>query len=353
MRRARIAVWLAVGLWAFSLLAAGAARASCLNAKADSRLQALCLTDQAQRQVIDLRTAQAIDLHLKREGSARGLGLPGTVAPQRFDLRVYPALEWAPNINGGNPDRPLVLGDLVLTGAPERLRNEGFVAGLGAGARGRSLLGPGRYVDHDYGAVVTGSARHDAAIRRAWGGLCAKVRVVPRGYVDACASASRTRRTLTTENQQAVSLAGVRLWGGEARYHQASAGLRRSFFDDYAQHQAFASVETLRLGGVFTRLGVTLGQPVRDRLAQRQGAVATLGTTLAGRALTLTLGYGHSDGGRLLGVARRDTTLSAGLSYVLHPRVQVRLGYRSTDSSIDYYDAHEPVVAFDLAPLRF
>ena len=78
---------------------------------------------------------------------------------------------------------------------------------------------------------------------------------------------------------------------------------------------------------------------------------ATVGTTVFDRALTATVGYSFSDGGRLLGFERNDTTRSFNISYRLTQNLSANLGYRDVDSTIDYFSEREPVVSVQFAPL--
>ena len=126
--------------------------ASCLKENAGSRLSIFCLVNSFNGKTIDLSTASLIGFNLKREGYAAGLGLPNRVDRTSIQTYVTPTIDYNSNINGGNPDRPLVLGGLTFTGDEEFLRREGIVAGLGAGVNGRSIYGEGKYSSYGISA---------------------------------------------------------------------------------------------------------------------------------------------------------------------------------------------------------
>jgi hypothetical protein len=150
--------------------------ASCVDGDADSRLQTYCVVNSAQGQLVSLRTAQVVDYRLKQDGYERGLGLPGSVQQTTISPYATPIIDYSTNINVGNPNRPLVLGNLTFTGDETLLRKEGLVAGVGIGANGRRIYGEGKYVDYSLGASYAHSQEHDIGIGRTFANLHESVR---------------------------------------------------------------------------------------------------------------------------------------------------------------------------------
>ena len=105
--------------------------AGCLNENTESRLANFCLVNSLNGKTIDLSTASIIDFNLKREGYAAGLGLPNRVERTSIQAYVTPTIDYNSNINGGNPNRPLVLGGLTFTGDEEFLMTRRHCCGLG------------------------------------------------------------------------------------------------------------------------------------------------------------------------------------------------------------------------------
>ena len=329
------------------------AYAACLPTPTDTRLQTLCLTEQAEGKAVDLRTVQLIDFRIKQEGYARGLGLPGAVKQHQFAPYATPVLDYNTNINGGNPNKTLTLGNLDFEGDPNLVRTRGIVAGVGVGANGRSILGAGRYIDYTIGGSWTSSAQHDQTITRTFASACSKNHIENLWYLDGCVATNRTQREIQTDRNSSVSLAISKLIPNDGSYHQASAGVRRTYDKDYEQNQLIVSVDTIRVGSVFTSFSLALGEGVENTLATRQSVSATVGTVLNQRALRATANYSYSDGGKLLGVDRADTAQSLSITYAVHPRFSVSVGYRNTDSTIDYFDDYEPTFGIQFTPFAF
>lgn len=341
-------------LLTITLVSVSQAHASCLNPNADTRLRTLCVADTLARNAVTLDDALLLDTLLKREGYAAGLGLPNQVPQSSTQTFVTPTLDYNTNINGGNPNRPLVLGGLTFTGDEANLRRKGVVAGVGAGVNGRSIVGEGRYLDYGIAANYAYSPQHSLSTARGSANLCSRNHIANQWYMDACGDATRLVRDLAAENTAGLTLSTAKLFStGNGAYHSTSLGVRRHYAESYQQNQIQLGWSTVRNRGAYTALNAAFGETVQDQLSLRRSVNATVGTTLFNRALTATVGYSYADGGRLLGFERNDTTRSVNISYGLTQNLSLNVGYRSIDSTIDYFSEREPVVSVQFAPLRF
>jgi hypothetical protein len=288
------------------------------------------------------------------EGYAAGLGLPNRVEQNSVQTFVTPTIDYNTNINGGNPNRPLVLGGLTFTGDDAFLRREGRVAGAAAGVIGRSIVGEGRYLDYGIATNYAYSSQHSLGIARGSANLCSRNQIANQWYVDACGDATRLVRDLAAENTAGLTLSTAKLFStGDGAYHSTSFGIRRHYAESYQQNQIQLGWSTVRNRGAYTALNAAFGETVPDQLSLRRSVNATVGTTVFSRTLTATVGYSYSDGGRLLGFERNDTSRSINISYGLTQNLSLNVGYRSVDSTIDYFSEREPVVSVQFAPLRF
>lgn len=330
------------------------ANATCVSSQADPRLQTYCIVNSVQGQRVNLRTAQLVDYRLKQEGYERGLGLPGAVQQTTFSPYATPIVDYSTDINGGNPNRPLVLGNLTFTGDETLLRKEGLIAGVGIGANGRHIYGEGKYVDYSLGASYAHSPEHDIGIGRTFANLHSKNHIRNHWYVDAYASTSKLQRDLADDTSSTVGLDLVKLFATEQRsYHQATVGVRRFYDDDYEQNQLTVGLQNIHSNGLYTAVNVTVGEAVKNTLATSHSISATVGTSLFNKPISATYAYSFADGGKLLGIEREDTSQSLTISYAVHPRVNITIGYRDTDSSIGYFSESQPIVGIQFAPLRF
>ena len=336
------------------LLLSTQADASCLNPNADTRLRTYCVADSLLGNAVTLNDALLLDTLLKREGYAAGIGLPNRVETSTVQTFITPTLDYNTNINGGNPNRPLVLGGLEFNGDEEFLLKEGIVAGVGAGINGRSIVGEGRYLDYSIAANYAYSPQHSMGIARGSTNVCSRNHIANQWYVDACGDATRLVRDLAAENTAGLTLSTTKLFAtGNGAYHSTSFGVRRHYAESYQQNQIQLGWSTVRNRGAYTALNAAFGETVPDQLSLRRSVNATVGTTVFNRALTATVGYSYSDGGRLLGFERNDTTRSINISYSFTQNLSLNVGYRTVDSTIDYFSEQEPIVSVQFAPIRF
>ena len=336
------------------LLYTTASEASCLNSNADTRLRTYCVAETLAGNAVTLSDALLLDTLLKREGFAAGIGLPNEVDTSTTQTFLSPVLDYNSNINGGNPNRPLVLGALTFTGDEAFLRREGVVAGAAAGVNGRTVYGNGDYLDYAVAGSYAYSPQHGMGVARGSANVCSRNHIANQWYVDACGDTTRLVRDLAAETNSGLSINTAKLFTtGNGAFHSASVGVRRYFAEQYQQNQLQFAWSTVRNRGAYTGINFSYGEAVPNQLAQRRTVSAALGTTVFDRALTATASYSYADGSRLLGFERNDTTRSLTLNYAVNANLSITVGYRTVDSTIDYFSEREPIVSVQFAPIRF
>lgn len=345
------------GLWwalMLCLLGAGPAWSGCLDAPLDSRLRLFCLLAEVDGRLTTQTTAVVIDHALKQEGFARGLGLPGQVPRIQGATSLAPTLRYGGNINGGNADRPLVLGNLVFTGDPARLRRDGWLLGLSGQGNGRLIYGAGRYMDLGFGVQAEVAPHYAARVVTAQGSLCAKHRLSGWWYLDACLGATAQDRALEASASQTAGAQIIRLFATPARqYHQAAIGIDLRREADFDQTRLRLDVQSILGGGAYGRVTAVLGDAVAGQLALRHEMSVMAGMPVQGRSLQVHLQIARSEGGRVLGIARDETAMTLALGYRLRPNITLTLGQQITTSTIAYFSERQPIVGLSITGLRF
>ncbi len=349
-----VSLRISVALLGVMLLLPMASHAFCLLPSADSRLQAYCMSNLLNFKATNLRSALVLDYRLKQEGYDRGLGLKGMTQQVTFSPYVSPVLEYSSDINGGNPDKPLVLGSLTFYGDEEFFRKKGLLAGVAFGGTGRAIYGDGRYLDYNIGGSYTYSPKHDMSVMQGFANVCSKNDIGGNFYVDGCLSTNRLRRDLSAQTTSSATLSVAKLIAeGDRRVHQARFGIRRFFDDGYEQNQLTLQLDTLHNSNLFTSINVSLGDELKNTLAMSHSFTASVGTYLMKKPFNASFSYVASDGGMLLGFQREETTTLFGLKYAIHPRFSLLVGYKYTSSNIDYFDESEAIVGIQFAPIQF
>lgn len=340
---------------AFVVASSVAASANCFSPIIESRLRTFCIAEALSDEILSNRNILFLDALLKHEGYAKGLGFPTQVQKTSKQTFIFPLLEYNTDINGGNPDRTLVLGGIPFIGDPALVRKEGAVAGIGAGVNGRHIYGEGRYLDFNAGASYKHSPDYGIGIAQAFAGLCSRNHISNHWYIDGCANTNRTVKDLTQETKSNLSLSTSKLFStSSTTHHAATIGIQRYFeHDAYQQNQLQLGWQIVQSKGIYGAVNVVLGEPVDDKLATRRSVSATLGTTVNNKPLTANVSYSYADGANLFGVERSDKTVVATINYAVHPRFSITVGYKKTDSTIDYFNDEQPIVGVQMTPIRF
>ena len=342
----------ALGLSFFFLVSP--AYAACYVDGASNRLSNYCALDKIQGARVDVRTAQLIDYKLKLEGSTRGLGFPTRVKPHTTSKALYPILSYSDNINGGNSPEPLVLGNLTFEGDDTLDRKEGIVAGFGAGFGGRYIHAEGKYLTYGVNASYAHSPKHGLGIATTSANVSSINHIKNWWFLDAHVNTSRVRKDITDETNSNISLVSSKVYAsGENTYSEASFGVNRYFAESYNQNQMLFGYKTIHANGVYSALNFTFGESVENQLATKFALSGQLTTQVAKKPLKLSASYSQADGGMLLGVARDDTTIAVSASYPIWKNLTASVGYRRTDSTIDYFDVSTPTFGIQFAAIQF
>ena len=337
-----------------SFLLPETASASCYIDGASGRLSNYCALDKIQGARVDARTAQLIDYKLKLEGSTRGLGFPARFKPNSTSNSLYPILSYSDNINGGNSPEPLVIGSLTFDGDEALYRKEGVVAGFGAGFGGRYIHAEGKYITYGVNASYAHSPKYGLGIATTSANVSSINHIKDWWFLDANINTSRVRKDITDETNSNISLISSKVYASsENTYSEASIGVNRYFAESYNQNQIVLGYDTIHPNGVYSAIDVTFGESVEKQIAAKMSFGAKVITQVANKRLTLSASYADSDGGILLGFERRDETYSISASYPLWRGLTASVGYRTTDSTIDYFDVSTPTFDIQFSSYNF
>jgi len=337
-----------------SSLLPATASATCYIDGASGRLANHCALDKIQSARVDVRTAKLIDYKLKLEGSTRGLGFPSRVKPNSTSKSLYPILSYSDNINGGNSPEPLVLGNLTFDGDETLYRKEGVVAGFGAGLSGRYIHAEGKYITYGVNASYAHSPNYGLGIAKTSANFSSINHIKNWWFLDAHINTSRVRKDITDETNSNISLVSSKVFElSDSIYSEASFGVNRYFAKSYNQNQVLFGYKSIHGNGVYSAFNLTVGDAVENQLATKFALTGQIVTQLVNKPLKLSVSYSQADGGMLLGFERRDETYSISASYPLWRGLTASVGYRTTDSTIDYFDVNTPTFDIQFSSINF
>jgi len=323
----------------FSVLSSSAA-ANCLVFPQNERLTNYCILSKVDGKRVDAETANVVIQRLQREGYFGGLSSP------QFVTQVYPTFTYSNNINGGNPDKKLKLGNLEFDGERELVAKEGVVGSLNFAASNRTTIDEGRYIDANAALSLSYSPEHALSYTNTNIRLCSKNKLSKDTHLDVCASSTSQNKDITRDQSDSFSASwGKMLYVEDLGFNEAKIGLTRVYNNDFEQNQLQLSVDTIHDRNLFTSLSMKFGEPIEGSLALNYGIGLGLSGLVKNRKVTLNLNHEYLDGGRLLGVERDDKVMTVSLSTQLRRGTSITLGYKSLNSSIDYFDQYYPIIS--------
>ena len=328
--------------------------AACYSDGFSTRLSNFCALDKMQGARVDTRTLRLVDFKLKQEGFKGGLGLRSRVKPHSTFKSLYPILSYSDNINGGNSPEPLVIGGLTFDGDEALFRKEGVMAGFGAGFGGRYVHATGKYLAYGANASYAHSSKHGLGVTTISTNVSSINYINDGWFLDAHVNTSRVRNDITDETSSNISFVSAKVYeSGHDRYSEATLGMNRYFAESYNQNQVLLGYKTIHGNGVFSAINLTFGEQVENQLATKFAMSGQFTTQVGGKPLKLSTSYSQADGGMLLGVARDEASVAISVSYPVWKRLRVYAGYRSTDSTIDYFDVGTPIFGLQFPAVQF
>lgn len=350
---AKLHLW-RIGVTAALMLPVFSSALAACGLALDERLKTFCLLNNMQEKKPLPPQALMLANSLKKQGYLTSVNVSGKTkgSPIRFSIKGIS--RYSQNINGGNPAQNLELGGLSFVGDPAFYAKEGLLIGAALNVGGRRIYGEGRYLNYNLNTSYTYSAKHSLGVATSSVSACSINHIADWWYLDLCGNASSTRKEITTQSSENLSLALVKSFSGvSSTYHKIRIEGIRRFSSNYVQNKLLFGLDTIHPKNVTSGVTVAIGESVNNQLATRVAISGHLGLSLNKKRLSVKASYNDSDGGKLLGFDRSDEAFNLSVSYPLTDYVSANLGYHKTNSSIDYYDTKYPTFGLQLKSLSF
>jgi hypothetical protein len=216
--------------------------------------------------VVDKDTAIIVTENLKREGYFGGL------KKTDWSTSLYPDINYSENINGGNPDKPLVLGALEFIGDPELIKKEGVITTLNMRVNNRTTFDAGKYLQTNLHGSYSYSPKHNNGFSNATLVSCFTDKITSKNSIDICASRSIQNKEISENRNSELSV-----YFGNLNFYE-TIGFSESIFGiihvntaDYSQEQIVLSWDTIRKKNLFSAIRFRIGDTVTDQTALKYG----------------------------------------------------------------------------------
>lgn len=301
---------------------------------------------------VTVNDAFAFDVSRIRQGYTNTLILHPDTPLQGFSQSISPLLSYDQNINGGNPDKPLVLNSLTLVGQDELKAESGLLLGINANASYSQPIAEGSYLNSAlslYYGIHPGS---DLTVQHYGFNICGNTQFEQSWFGKSCISQSGSQRELGSSRNQYVSLEVGRAFSTSFTSQMAaSLSLQRMFTYDYAQTVWGLQLDTIRNFAPDTLLTLQKGEDLPYEHALDHSISIRHNILLGRRWFTISASRTSYDGSMLFGVERSDVSDTLSVSTLIPSVGRVSVGYSRTDSTIDYYDMDSPTISIGLEAL--
>ena len=327
-------------------LTMGQSASACVSSD-DEELQTFCFINELEHKPISRETAAAIDKRLKLQGYQNGIGLGFNKQPDLTKFNVGATINFDDNINGGNPEGPLKIGNLIFQTDPNLYQKSGFLIGSHVNLDHRHILSEGKYITFNSRISLHHNTEHDLMINSQQVSVCSKSHIKNWWYIDACGSHKKINKKLSDSSTSDFSIHTKKLFQNNiGTYSALQAGISRLQTDTYNQNQLEIEYQTVNDFGTSFGVMFKLGADVQDTLALENSFEMSHTKLFKDKPIKIAFGSTAYGGSRIFGAHRSDLIQTISLSMPLTKRFVINVGASKTNSSIDYYDSVNPTISF-------
>ena len=319
------------------------------------RLELYVVSEQLRNNsVVSERTALQFNSKARRLGFE---GLGSTSPSHKFPLinkTFFPIFEYSNNINSGNLNQTVQIGDYTFVGDEASSAKSGMILGGGFLFDVKKFYGRGRYFDIDLKASQAGAPKHDwLKVSNQSISVCSKNHLTEWMFLDGCFNWRHSKRQFSDTTSQIVKTSLTSLFSIKQTFHEGKIGVGRLMMDDYQQMQVSSNINSLFSNGVKTNFQLKFGEKIKDLIALNYSFNLSVTRRFNKQPLQLSLGQTSYDGGTFMSMPRDDITKQVSLSYPAYKGFTITAGYSDTSSSIDFFSHSSPYVYVSLPSWSF
>ena len=319
------------------------------------RLELYVVSEQLRsNSVVSERTALQFNSKARHLGF-EGLGStsPSYKAPL-ISKTFFPIFEYSNNINSGNLNQTVQIGDYTFVGDEASSAKSGMILGGGFLFGVKKFYGRGRYFDIDLKASLAGAPKHDwLKVSNQAISVCSKNHLTEWMFLDGCFNWRHSKRQFSDTTSKIAKTSLTSLFSIEQTFHESKIEFGRLMMDDYQQMQVSSNIKSLFPNGFKTNLQLKFGEKIKDLLALNYSFNLSVTRRFNNQPLQLSLGQTSYDGGTFMSMPRDDLTRQLSLSYPAYKGFTITAGYSDTSSSIDFFSHSSPFVYISLPSWSF
>ena len=270
------------------------------------------------------------------------------------DLIFFPKISYSTNLNGGNPDKDLILGDYTFIGDKNPIAKQGILVGAGVAANMRYIYGEGRFLLFNLHSSYDYSFDHQLGVNTFLVNLYSKNHLRNWSFIDICLNNENIKRKLSENITQFVDLNISKIIQlVQNNDTLISTGLRHLKQRAYNQNLVYFGIDTKFANKKYSDLKVFLGSLKTGNLSEKLSISFSFSQLLFEKPIKLSLDYKEAIGGQMLNYKRNDKTYGFKINYIINPNLSFNLGYNKTNSTIKYFNLSQPILNIQFSSIKF
>ena len=258
-------------------------------------------------------------------------------------------MAYSNNINGGNLNSSIQVGDLTFIGNKDYEAKSGLIFGGGFSLTSKNFYSRGKYLETNLNASIAASPAHEwLQVRNENISACSKNHIKEWIFFDACASWAHNKREFSDTTNKSISISIARLFMSGQSFHESSFIGKRFFSDEYQQLQSSVVLNSLLPNGYKTNISLTKGEPIKDIISLNYSIGFSINSLINKKPFIVSLSHSFYNGGLFLGSVREDISNQISLSYPVYKGINISFGYINNNSTIKSFNHNGPLISFSL-----
>ena len=262
---------------------------------------------------------------------------------------IFPIMAYSNNINGGNLNSSIEVGDLTFIGNEEYQAKSGLLFGGGVSLKAKNFYSRGKYLETKFNASIVASPVYDwLQVRNENISSCSKNHIKEWIFLDACASWAHNKREFSNKTDKSISTGITKLFRSGQTFHESSLVGKKVFSDEYQQLQGSVILNSRLQNGYKTKIYFTKGETIKDIISLNYSIGLSINSFINKKPFIVSLSRSFYDGGMFLGSTRDDTSHQISFSYPFYRGINVTLSYININSTIKSFSHKGPLISFSL-----
>ena len=331
-----------------SILFATDSLALCLTSIPNERIINECIVGSLDGALLSEAEYQAIEMRLQRSGNMLD-GVGTDDYPSSFNYSILPTVSWDPNVNGGNPSKPLTVGAITFVGDPSLYAKSGWLAGVSTSIVGRAVVGQQKYIEFSAYNSLSKSPNYGVTVYSQNYTLCGRFQVVGSVFIDHCngyISSSKAHGDVDSYSSSQKLLRTFPLLGGHAE---------AAFMTTSTKSKGVTVDQNLLSFSFSNSAGMYYNVTAFKKLSQQQektpsstGQSAAIYSRIWDRNVHLKVGTEAFESQQFLGSTLTNKTLFTELGVEVLSGASAKLILTDQLSSINYFSSSSAALSFQM-----